>query len=109
MRKSVGGRVSGLEGISVPDPRASEGEGEAGARSRRFCPNEFLFYPDGRAKPWKGFWHESNEVALVLSENVSVGKVENGIESEVRLQLHVSCVITHVVNSRTKGAIISLF
>lgn len=28
MRKSVGGRVSRLEGISVPDPCASEGVGE---------------------------------------------------------------------------------
>lgn len=27
MRKSVGGRVPRLEGISVPDPRANEGVG----------------------------------------------------------------------------------
>lgn len=45
----------------------------------------------------------------MLSENFSVGKVENGIESKVRLKLYVSCVITRAINSRTKGAIISLF
>lgn len=103
-----------LRGIRTSVPCACEGTGEVEIegqrqkcqvrhRSRRFCPKEFLFYPDGNAKPWKRFWRECSELCLVLSENnFSAGKVEMRLRLKWSYNSMVSWVIIRAVNVKQR-------